>query len=236
MFRRSMIGATVCALTLALGAYAMSGGNPNPGINPPHSHAHGKTYGEWASSWWQWALGIPADRSPLLDDSGQFCGEGQDGPVWFLPTNFGWDAEKYATVPEGKAIFMPIFQVVFGEAVYDCGASNPSVPCDVPTLRDTAAANIMPAEVLLVTIDGVVVEEPFAYRAFSPEPFSIYLPEGNVVGLPEGDYSPNVADGFWLMLAPLAPGEHEISTYVYAPDTPYFGTIEYTVITHLTVE
>ena len=46
---------------------------------------------------------------------------------------------------------------------------------------------------------------------------------------------PNVADGYWLMLAPLSPGEHTIQVNVRAPGT-IFGTLEFEVITHLTVE
>src|SRR5262245_45548774 len=58
-------------------------GNPNPGVLPPQTTAYGKTYGEWGAAWWQWALSIPADRNPLTDKTGEFCGEGQSGPVWF---------------------------------------------------------------------------------------------------------------------------------------------------------
>ena len=31
----------------------------------------------------QWVLSIPADRNPLMDMTGEFCGEGQSGAVWF---------------------------------------------------------------------------------------------------------------------------------------------------------
>ena len=59
-------------------------GNSNPGILPINSTSHGKTYGEWTAAWWQWALSIPAERNPFfpLDPTGEFCGEGQSGPVW----------------------------------------------------------------------------------------------------------------------------------------------------------
>jgi hypothetical protein len=35
------------------------GNSANPRVLPPHSHPLGKTYGEWAVAWWQWALSIP---------------------------------------------------------------------------------------------------------------------------------------------------------------------------------
>ena len=34
---------------------------PNPPVIPPHANAFGKTYGEWAAEWWQWASALPAD-------------------------------------------------------------------------------------------------------------------------------------------------------------------------------
>lgn len=242
MFRKSPVVFMIAAvLVLGFVSHDLAGdglakGNPNPKVLPIHSVVNGKTYGEWAAAWWQWAFSIPADRSPLIDDSGDFCGEGQSGPVWFYASNFGWDAEKYCTVPAGKKIFMPVYMWIFGESVWDCGAtSDPYVECDVETLRAMAAENVLAADVLEVSIDGVPLQSIADYRALSPEPFTITYPEGSVTGVDAGDYYPNVTDGFWLMLTPLTPGEHTIRTYVYAPDTPYAGTIEYEVITHLTV-
>ena len=36
-------------------------------------------------------------------------------------------------------------------------------------------------------------------------------PAENLFGVPEGTYEPTVADGFYLLLAPLHPGPHTIS-------------------------
>jgi hypothetical protein len=40
--------------------------------------------------------------------------------------------------------------------------------------------------------------------------FSLTLPDGNLFGIPAGLYAPAVADGFYLLLPPLRPGEHII--------------------------
>src|SRR4051812_33587526 len=66
-------------------------GNPNPGsgIVPPGARVLGKTYGEWGAAWWTWAYRIPAATNPVSDPTGEFCHEGQSGPVFFLAGNFG---------------------------------------------------------------------------------------------------------------------------------------------------
>ena len=86
-----------------------------------------------------------------------------------------------------------------------------------------------------VTIEDVALRNVRDYRASSPQPFAIIYPENSVVGVPSGTYFPQVADGYWLMLAPLAIGEHTIRIHVRAPGT-VFGLIEFEVVTHLTVE
>src|SRR5580765_1127192 len=86
-----------CALAASLLCLASSrliaGGNEgNPGIAPPHSRSHGKTYGEWSAAWWTWALQLPVagpPTHPFIDDPSFDVTEGQSGDVWFLAAPFG---------------------------------------------------------------------------------------------------------------------------------------------------
>jgi len=204
-------------------------------IANPRSRPFGKSYGEWGAKWWQWALSIPADRSPLSDETGEFAGEGQHGPVWFVAGTFGTDAERSFTVPRHKFLFLPVFNWIFGSGVFDCDPTVPGVPCVVEDLQAGAAANTEAAEILNVMIDGLPVPDVRRYRGASPEPFSITYPENSVTEVPAGTYSPNVSDGYWLMIAPLSRGTHEIRVHVSAPDT-LFGLIEFTVVHNITVE
>jgi len=230
-----LVASLVASGALVLAASpAQAQGNANPGVLPAGSNAHGQSLGAWAADYWKWALETPASTNPLLDETGEFCGEGQGGSVWFIPGSFGGDAERSCSVPQGKTLFVPVFQWVFGASVYDCEPSVPEVECVVGELRAAAAFNTEAATVLEVTIDGEAVSDVAGYRAASPV-FEVNLPADNFLGLPAGSYSPNVADGYWLMVAPLTPGEHTISAHVLAPDTVY-GTIEFTATTHVTVE
>lgn len=213
--------------------------DPNATIAPPDSHSHGRTYGEWAAAWWQWALSIPADRSPLTDPDGSLCGEQQNGPVWFAEGSGPGIVARDCSIPSGKAIFMPVYNWIFGAGVFDCAPSNPGVPCDVVLLSQKAAANTVKAEepggILEVIIDDQPVQNVKQYRAQSPSAFSLNYPMDSLVGLPAGVYYPQVTDGYWLMVAPLSAGKHTIQTHVLAPNTPDGGTLEFVSITHITV-
>ena len=82
-----VVGVAVFALMLASFAAPMAFAKNlnNPGVLPPQSHSHGKTYGEWSAEWWQWALSLPADSNPFFDETGCANGaNGQHGSVWFL--------------------------------------------------------------------------------------------------------------------------------------------------------
>src|SRR4051794_2720625 len=87
----SLLLVAVAALfvTSARPSGTWAAGNPNPKVLPRNSSAHGATYEEWVANWWSWAIAIPADQSPLLDETGKFGGVGQSGPVWFLAGAFG---------------------------------------------------------------------------------------------------------------------------------------------------
>lgn len=234
---QGMAAALLTTLILSLGAASPAwaeSNSGNPGVLPPQSHPYGKSYGGWAVSWWQWALSVPADRNPLADTTGEFAGESQQGPVWFVGGTFGDTVERSFTVPAGKALFFPVFNWIFGAAAFDCDPSVPGVPCVVCDLRDSAAANTDAAEVLDVSVDGVLLENVRQYRASSPQPFAIDYPENSITGLPAGHYYPNVADGYWLMLAPLTKGTHEIHFRTSASDTSN-GPLSFEVTLHIEV-
>lgn len=225
------LSAIILAFLATLNPAPAAGGNPNPGILSANAQAYGKSYGEWVIAWWQWALSIPADKSPFTDRTGQFCDVGQSGPVWFRG-GAAANRETICHVPSGKGIFMPVYNWIFGAGVYDCDPSVPGVPCDVATLTAAAAAATEAATVLEVTLDGVAIQNIASYRAASPGSFSVTYPENNILGLPAGTYSPQVADGYWLLLAPLSKGEHTLRVHVEAPSV----SIQFTSVTHLVIE
>lgn len=130
-----------------------------------------------------------------------------------------------------KSIFMPVHNWIFGAGVFDCDPTVPGVPCEVPVLREKAAAATTAAEVVEVWIDGTPVQDVRSYRRSSPSPFSITMPQGAVFGIPAGTYFPQVTDGYWLMLTPFSKGHHIIRVHVVNSA----AGIDMTVITHVIV-
>lgn len=192
-------------------AVPASARNKNPGVLPPHAKAFGKTYGEWSAAWWQWALGTPANQHPLTDSAD--CSAGQSGKVFFLggtftavpgsgPNEVIGRAERDCTIPAGSAIFFPILN---GECSTIEGNGRTEAE-----LADCAAFLADHVEDMVVTIDGVPLKNLDRYRVQSPLFEFGPLPNPNIFGLTPGATSPAVADGFYILLAPLSVGQRTI--------------------------
>jgi len=178
--------------------------NLNPRVMRPQSNAYGRSLGDWAGVWTQWVMAIESDRNPSLDTTGEFGREGQSGRVWFLAG--GDNVERTVTIPAGKSLLFPVYNTVWW--------SEPGDGWDTTLLLAGANAWIDRVDILDVTIDGRALRNLKAYRAEST--FSLWMPEDNLVDVwygaeyPGGMYEPAVADGYWVLLAPLAKGHHEL--------------------------
>ena len=209
-------------------------GNQNP-LNPK---ILGKTYGEWAAEWWQWALAGPDGMNVVQDTTGEFCDLNQPaGNVWFLAGTFGGLAERSCTIPPNKALFYPLLNSVW----VDCPPPSPDGDLTDEQVRGIMAAfggGGNNACQLTSSIDG---EDVFgigagsgifsnaisslqvpAVRTQSPK-FSMLLPSNHVfsnicdpdVGpqIPPGETGRSIAEGHWVMLPPLSPGEHVLTLH-----------------------
>jgi hypothetical protein len=148
----------------------------------------------------------------ILDETGEFAHLNQEGKVWFLAGNYGGTTvrglDEPVKVPTGKALFFPMLTY---------GAWVPTDGENEEELRATAKGSMDSVAELQATVDGVELQDLFDYRAESPAGgFNLYVPEGSLLtdpdvgeGLDPGDHLA-VADGYWLLLAPLSRGDHEI--------------------------
>lgn len=186
---------------------------------PPSSIVHGGTYGEWSARHWQWTVSFPLNANPGHDVTGETCGDGQYGPVFFLPRNFA-----PCTIPAGPAILVPI-------AGTECSSieTTPFSGTSERELRDCAAREIERYTNIRLSVNGEDVPDIESYRASSPL-FTLSLPEHNILGAPAG-VAYAVADGYQVILRPLPPGEHEIVVHLELTD----GTVLPDKLIHLNV-
>jgi hypothetical protein len=199
---RVAVGWLLVALVVSVPT-SVAAQNLNPEVLPAGARPHGATYGKWGARWWQWVVSAPAATNPLLDTTGEDCAVGQTGKVWFLAGTAGaGSVVRTCTVPTGTSLFFPVLNAAF--IATEPFETEPFVHEQVAGFVDTIDVSTMAVEV-----DGQSIEDLGSYRAHSPT-FSVTLPAGNIFGVPAGTLEPSAADGYWLMLRPLAPGEHTV--------------------------
>ena len=222
---------TVVGFLTTAAAYAESK------VVEPGDEFAGKSYSELASEWSNWFVKEPLATNPALDPDGRFCDLNQKGKVWFLASTFEGVVDRTCEIPADRAIFVSVggsfvsFAPEFPSAGDPClqlGTSVARVRCDVN--NDVPVA---PGTTLAASIDGVAVNDLFAYRAQSqPGGFTLKAPNPSFLtdlGLPAGNRSPAVADGYFLLLKPLKPGVHTLNILKTNPDQSQAG-VNYTLI------
>ena len=170
-------------------------------VFPPDSRPYNLTYSEWTAKWVEWEYSIPEAVNPAVDDTGRNCANNQTGPVWFLAGTFGGAVTRQCTIPSDKAILVPIILAVCDSA------TEPALDTE-EELRACAKADqdlVIGKEII---VDGVSVGSLDSYRFQSPL-LNLTYPENNIAGIPP-QTAKAVSDGFWILLEPLSPGNHEI--------------------------
>jgi hypothetical protein len=211
----------VLALALVVPASAQTQ-SLNPGVFDPGTSPYGASYGEWSARWWQWVASVPSPTNPILDDTGANCGVSQSGPVWYLAGNFGGRTTRSCTVPSNKALLYPVLNSLCWR------------PSDFKTEQEgraCAAGFLTSATKLRSEVDDVPLQSLSSYRTQSPL-FRFTVPRDNVFGLTPPLTRDGISDGFWIMLAPLSPGQHrvhfhgELSDFQFVVDVTYRLTVQ----------
>jgi hypothetical protein len=203
--------ATILITLILTTSFAWAQGQ-NVSIYPVDSRPYNFTYGEWSAKWWIWALSIPEENNPITDQTGENCDINQQGPVWFLAGTLGGSVTRQCDIPPDKAILLSPLNI---ECSY---AEFPTMKTE-KELRDCAQ---WPGAAVEVTIDGVNIHDIDKYNVQSPI-FDVVLPENNIFGAPAGP-TKAVSGGWWVLLRPLPPGEHQINFGGSVVDNPTTGT------------
>ena len=183
----------------------------DPSVFPASSSPYGRSYGEWSARWWQWAVSFEPPVNPLLDGTGAYCASGQSGPVWFLAGNFGGSTTRTCTIPANTALLYPIINSLCwrpGDSDTEAG------------LRTCAAQLVNAATNLQTEVDGASVQGVQRFRTQSPLfQFTVPGPKNhNILGISPPLTRDGVADGYWIMLAPLSAGNHVVHFHGEIPD------------------
>ena len=189
-------------------------------VLPPSSLPYGLSYQEWAAKWWQFFYGQSTNNMQPLGSPG-IC-EGPASHVLFLNGAPATTTEtNRATIYADTPLFFPI--VAFTADNTACPITDFTTNSADALAAEAVAGWNGAATLTTCTIDGVAVsglENPTntIYNVVST-PFSYTTAEkDNIVAVSAGEPClpggltiwPAVADGVYLMLAPLPPGEHLI--------------------------
>lgn len=187
-------------LILALHPQIVLADGINPGAYTIDSVIEGETYGDVTIAFWQWVLSTPATNHPLLDETGENCRANQrDYPVFFLIFSGGGMAERTCDVPAGMPILVPVNVVVCSLAEYP-GAT-------IEELHTCAEEDESSNPGLFLAVDGTEFVELESYRVHS-EAFEATLPDDPILDVAGSTTA--VSDGYWVILEPLSPGQHEV--------------------------
>jgi len=201
-----------------------------PRVIDSDSVVFGRTFGEWSAAWEQWAYSIKVDQHPLFDNGD--CTVAQSGPVWFLGGKFcangatcsATGVVRSCNVPRGKALYFP---VINGEdsALEEVVAQEHSTDPDPEFYQQIAGMRVfedtnMTGMPVYCSVDGAWI--PDLQRRFRVQSvaFGFTIPDNNYLkavypssmsgGFKAGTYYPAIDDGYYVMLAPLAPGHHTL--------------------------
>ena len=181
-------------------------------ILPPDEPWAGLTRSEWEVRAWQWEVSMPVDVSPSIDTTGERCGYGQSGPVFFLAGNFGPGSvegiRRTCVIAEGTAIYVNVVGTecstvepppFFGRTEDELRAcANASLDRDVTEFE--------------ARINGQAVADLEAYRIGSPL-FTLTFPENNLFGVEPG-VAQAVSESYSFIILPPPLGEYEITSKV----------------------
>ncbi len=190
------------------------------------------SYEDLVVRWWQWAVGIPRPKSPLLDSTGTNGYERQSPPVWNLAGTLNPDKViRSLTIPaDVEALFFPVISFMLSTLEFPDAVNNSD---DLKPIVNNAVEGVDQKQAY---IDG---NFPNVFRVPSPDVFEIQTPDnsillnlyGNGIGKDTGRA---FADGYWVFMNILEAGKHVVrfsgnlhyGEYEYSTDVIYNLTIE----------
>jgi hypothetical protein len=194
----------------------------NPQVFAVDSEPYGTSMREWAFGWMRWEYSIPAATNPMIVPGADYD-QNQPGPVFFVPD--GPNHNDAFTVSRHKALGIMLSQIN-----NDFPCPDPSFhPAPGQSLFDFLIAGLTAVNdgitVLDVRLDGVPVHDALRYRFTSTDVFFFVGDPTLAAGFDScvtGSLQPAVADDLFLLLKPLSPGRHVLTTHIENRDGNVF--------------
>jgi hypothetical protein len=162
--------------------------------------------------WMRWALSQPTWTGPVADQTGELCGEGQSGPVWYLAGTFGGPVERGCNVPAGKRLSFPLVNTwcVFPPEFY---ADEASISADLPAIDAWYQSRFSDVCGLTLRLDGedLLPDEVMSETLYIQvmDPFTLDLTDEHwATQWFAGGEMPATGAGYYAHLQPLTPGDH----------------------------
>jgi hypothetical protein len=229
-------------------------------VELPHATVEGKPLSEWSAEWWQRVFALPvyaADGktithpqfdAPLNPGDTVNTTYGQpsnDGKVFFLfGSFFGGTLDRTVNVPAGKPVFLPILNSEWSNPDTAPPPDFTSPPGNYTQAELAAFAKRQGDTVtdLSASLDGQDVPDLLSHREAAT--FTYTQPAEHSItqtffGNPITGPVESAADGIYLMISGLEPGEHTLTFTGSSPDNsgtpPLLGAFTVDMTYHLNV-
>jgi hypothetical protein len=166
----------------------------------------GLTYGQWTVKWWQWALSIPANRNPVVDETGEKASESQPKETWFLAGVLADENEKRkfpsreCSIPVGIPTLIPVLNCEADTLYY------PELKND-QDLLDHVRKQAESIEKKEFYINDELIPPQRVHS--DPSVFELDI-HRDFDKFHNGGHTRAVADGYWVFLKPLPMGEYAL--------------------------
>lgn len=193
----------ICMALLLLGAV---GARATLVVEPQGATVAGKTVAAWSANWWQWAAALAPPGDPFTDTTGNSANKNQSGPVFFLAGSPGGSFSRSFSVPSNTYLLVPLLVGEYSQLELGSGETEAQI-------KQAAKSQADQIDSLHAILDGVPISSAllFGHREVSPD-FSFTAAANNQVGIfAVGNSGIAVADGYFLMIDPPAPGVHTLN-------------------------
>jgi hypothetical protein len=165
--------------------------------------------------WLQWSGALLYYAGPIFDETGEQCGEGQAGPVWYLPGTAGGAVSRSCTIPVGKQIVFPLlnYYSAVPDSYYTTPESKQAFLDYLAATSDFIFNDITCS--LTAKLNGQDLYSDLTDTWVSVlEPFEVELPDdpdnfADWFGL-VGGTTDAAGSGYYARTPPLPPGHHTL--------------------------